>query len=117
MKSNKLTKFFSPQTKVLLSIITIGLILVCLLSFLAINALKYEYDTTFTKYIQEIKTLKSMQDFYSIHSNTRLEFDEFKQALTKSNRSNTFDFLHHTYQKIFLHSSYEKLFQLNQEKK
>ncbi|MCE3037602.1 HAMP domain-containing histidine kinase [Helicobacter sp. faydin-H20] len=117
MKSNRLIRFFNLQTKVLLGIIAIGLVLVCILSFLAINALKYEYDTTFTKYIQEIKTLKSMQDFYSIHSNTHLEFDEFKQALTKSNRSNTFDFLHHTYQKIFLHSSYEKLFQLNQEKK
>ena len=45
MRYKKLSLIIKPQTKTLLLIIIIGFMLTCLLSFIAINALKYEYDS------------------------------------------------------------------------
>lgn len=115
MRTNKLTKLFNTQTKVLLSIITLGLILVCTFSFIAINALKYEYDTNFTKHIQEIKILKDMQDFYSLNTGKKTDFKQIEKILAQHHNINTFDFLHNLYQKLFLHKSHDKLKNLTYE--
>ncbi|PAF41497.1 hypothetical protein BKH45_06945 [Helicobacter sp. 11S03491-1] len=50
----------------LIATITIGLLLVCITSFLALSVLKYDYETNFPGPIREIQKLKTIQDFYII---------------------------------------------------
>ncbi|PAF48168.1 hypothetical protein BKH46_02350 [Helicobacter sp. 12S02634-8] len=54
------------QTKMLISTITMGFMLVCITSFLALSGLKYDYDLNFPGPIKEIQKLKQIQDFYII---------------------------------------------------
>lgn len=50
----------------LIATITIGFLLVCITSFLALSGLKYDYETNFPAPIKEIQKLKQIQDFYII---------------------------------------------------
>ena len=105
MRYKKLSPFLKPQTKFLLGIITIGFLLICLLSFLALSALKYEYDTNFTKHLEEIKILKNIQDFYALESTLKPDEKAITQTLNPQDSKALFHLLHYSYQKLFLPAS------------
>lgn len=112
MRYKKLSLIIKPQTKTLLLIIIIGFMLTCLLSFIAINALKYEYDSNFTIHIKEIQVLRNAQDLYALNpsNNSSKQIREILQKILKQDsQDNLFYTLHNLYQKIFLPKSYENL--------
>ncbi len=112
MRYKKLSLIIKPQTKTLLLIIIIGFMLTCLLSFIAINALKYEYDSNFTIHLKEIQVLRNAQDLYTFKpsNNASKQIREILQKTLNQDSPDHFFFtLHNLYQKIFLPKSYEKL--------
>ncbi|PAF52013.1 hypothetical protein BKH44_04710 [Helicobacter sp. 13S00477-4] len=50
----------------LIATITVGFLLVCITSFLALSGLKYDYEINFPGPIKEIQKLKEIQDFYIV---------------------------------------------------
>lgn len=115
MKYKKISKFINPQAKILLFIITIGFLLICSLSFIAINALKYEYDTNFARYIQEVKILKNLQDYYLLETDKKPSKQLINQTLFNQDKKVFFSLSHNFYQKLFLKKSHLLLQNLHQK--
>lgn len=134
MKQTKIydNKNLQLQTKILIITITTGFLLVCITSFLALSALKHDYESNFPGPINEIQKLKKIQDFYIIDINNYVNqktdissnrdqmikiWKEYKR--TKQENKNAFAYLKSLYQKIFSKETYEQLLlykqQTNQE--
>lgn len=56
---------FESQAKILLFFIALGFVLVCAIAFLALFALKYEYDRNLAIQLQKTSTLQKIEQFYN----------------------------------------------------
>lgn len=110
-----LKKAFSPQTKILFALIASGFFVICLITLLALNGLKYKYDTNLSSRAYKINFLQDVKNFY-----TKIVFlqkfenfsDEYQKMLTSwqhykdfEEQDNALNTLEGIYQRLFLQDS------------
>ena len=87
----------------------IGFLLTCALAFIAIRALKFEYDANFTEHYRQIQTFTHIKEIQFSHQDEEKVQKLIKQMRISLTDLNLFFKLHNLYQKFFLPQSYEYL--------
>ncbi|OHU84865.1 hypothetical protein BKN38_02155 [Helicobacter sp. CLO-3] len=116
---------FESQAKILLFFIALGFVLVCAIAFLALFALKYEYDRNLAMQLQKTSTLQKIEQFYNsaafLKPNELLgKYDammnEWESYTSSYVNQDIIVVLRSFYQNLFLRNEVEKIARLSARK-